>query len=125
MLPLTLSPRLILAGLAAIITAAVLWAGYSWAHGRGIASERAKWEEATRQAGEQFAAALEAQQAELEALEIELGKARRGANKTREKLNDAIQTDQPSRDWASEPIPSRVRHALGDPSVPADPSQPD
>ena len=125
MLPLTLSPRLILAGLAAVIAAAVLWAGYSWAHGRGIASERAKWEEATRQAGEQFAAALEAQQAELEALEIELGKARRGANKTREKLNDAIQTDQPSRDWASEPVPNRVRHALGDPSMPADPAQPD
>ena len=125
MLPLTLSPRLILAGLAAVIAAAVLWAGYSWAHGRGIASERAKWEEATRQAGEQFAAALEAQQAELEALEVELGKARRSANKSRERLSDAIQTDQPSRDWASEPVPNRVRHALGDPSMPADPAQPD
>lgn len=124
MLPITLSPRLILAGLAALLAAAVLWVGYSWAHGRGIASERARWEEATRQAGEQFAAALEAQQAELEALEVELGKARRGANRTRERLSDAIQTDQPSRDWASEPVPSRVRHALGDPSVPADPEVP-
>lgn len=112
------APQILGAGLLAL----ALWAAYSWAHDRGTASERARWEEATREAGERFAAALEAQQARLEQLDGELGKARRGANRTREKLSDAIQTDPAARDWAADPVPDRVRDALGDPAVPADPS---
>ena len=108
--------------LGALLVAGLLWAAYDWAHDRGTASERARWEEATREAGERFSAALEAQQARLEQLDGELGKARRSANKTREKLSDAIQTDPISRDWAADSVPDRVRDALGDPSVPADPS---
>ena len=109
--------------LGALLVAAALWAAYDWAHDRGTASERARWQEATREAGERFSAALEAQQARLEQLDGELGKARRGANRTREKLSDAIQTDPAARDWAGEPVPERVRHALGgDPAVPADPA---
>ena len=108
--------------LGALLVAGALWAAYDWAHDRGTASERARWEQATREAGERFAAALEAQQARLEQLDGELGKARRSANRTREKLSDAIQTDPISRDWAGEPVPDRVRDALGDPAVPADPS---
>ena len=111
--------------LGALLVAGLLWASYDWAHDRGTASERARWEEATREAGERFAAALEAQQARLEELDGELGKARRGANKTRERLSDAIQTDPAARDWAADPVPDRVRDALGDPAVPADTAQPD
>jgi hypothetical protein len=108
--------------LGALLVAGLLWAGYDWAYDRGTASERARWEQATREAGERFAEALAAQQARLEQLDGELGKARRGANRTREKLSDAIQTDPAARDWAGEPVPSRVRDALGDPAVPADPA---
>jgi hypothetical protein len=111
--------------LGALLVAGALWASYDWAHDRGTASERARWEEATREAGERFAEALEAQQARLEQLDGELGKARRSANKTRERLSDAIQTDPAARDWAAGPVPDRVRDALGDPAVPADPAQPD
>lgn len=113
------APQLLGAGLLAL----ALWAAYSWAHDRGTASERARWEEATREAGERFAAALEAQQARLEELDGELGKARRSANKTREKLSDAIQTDPAARDWAADLVPDRVRDALRDPQLPADPAQ--
>ena len=108
--------------LGALLVAGALWVAYDWAHDRGTASERARWEEATREAGERFAAALEAQQARLEQLDGELSKARRGANRTREKLSDAIQTDPAARDWAGEPVPDRVRDALRDPAVPADPA---
>jgi hypothetical protein len=111
--------------LGALLVAGLLWAAYDWVYDRGTASERARWEQATREAGERFAEALEAQQARLEQLDGELGKARRSANKTREKLSDAIQSDPAARDWAGEPVPGRVRHALGDPAVPADPAQPD
>ena len=120
-----ISPRLILAGLALSIAGLALWAGYNWAHGRGTASERARWEEATRQAGERFSEALAAQQATLEQTESALAKARRAANQRREDISDAIQSDPAARDWAGEPIPSRMRHALGDSSVPADTAQPD
>ena len=109
--------------LGALLVAAALWAAYDWAHDRGTASERARWEEATREAGERFSAALEAQQARLEELDGELGKARRSANKTREKLSDAIQTDPAARDWAADLVPDRVRDALRDPQLPADPAQ--
>ena len=108
--------------LGVLLVAGALWAAYDWAYDRGTASERARWEEATREAGERFAAALEAQQARLEQLDGELGKARRSANKTRERLSDAIQTDPAARDWAADPVPDRVRHALGDPAMPADPA---
>jgi hypothetical protein len=108
--------------LGALLVAGLLWASYDWAYDRGTASERARWEQATREAGERFAEALEAQQARLEQLDGELGKARRGANRVREKLSDAIQTDPAARDWAGELVPGRVRHALGDPAVPADPA---
>lgn len=108
--------------LGALLVAGLLWAAYSWAYDRGTASERARWEQATREAGERFSEALAAQQARLEQLDGELGKARRSANKTREKLSDAIQFDPAARDWAREPVPGRVRDALGDPAVPADPA---
>jgi hypothetical protein len=108
--------------LGALLVAGALWASYDWAYDRGTASERARWEQATREAGERFSEALAAQQARLEQLDGELNKARRGANRTREKLSDAIQSDPAARDWAGEPVPSRVRHALGDPAVPADPA---
>jgi hypothetical protein len=108
--------------LGALLVAGLLWAAYSWAYDRGTASERARWEQATREAGERFAEALAAQQATLEATDAELAKARRSANRSREALSDVVQTDPASRDWAAGAIPDRVRDALGDPSMPADPA---
>jgi hypothetical protein len=109
--------------LGALLVAGLLWAAYDWAYDRGTASERARWEQATREAGERFAAALAAQQARLEVADAELAKARRAANRSREELSDAIQNDPASRDWAAGAIPDRVRRILsaGDRPVPGDP----
>jgi hypothetical protein len=113
--------------LGVLLVAGLLWAAYDWAYDRGIASERARWEQATREAGERFAAALAAQQARLEVADAELAKARRSANKAREDLSDAIANDPASRDWAAGAIPDRVRRILaaGDRPVPADPARAD
>jgi hypothetical protein len=114
--------------LGALLVAGLLWAAYSWAHGRGTASERARWEQATREAGERFSEALAAQQATLEATDAELAKARRSANRSREALSDVVQTDPASRDWAAGAIPDRVRGILAPASgaaVPADPARAD
>jgi hypothetical protein len=107
----------------AIILAALgaLTAGYVWAYGNGRDAERARWEAATRDAGERFAEALADQQAELADLDGKLATARKRANQSREKYADSVADDPVSRDWDSQPIPSRVRDALGDPAVPADP----
>lgn len=109
-----------------VLAAGLIWAAYSAAYGRGEAAERGRWERATAEAGERFAAALEAQQARLEELDAELGKARRSANRAREELSDAIQNDPASRDWAAQPVPDRVRGILaaGGRDVPADPQDP-
>jgi hypothetical protein len=113
--------------LAVLLVAGLLWAAYDWAYDRGTASERARWEQATREAGERFAAALAAQQARLEAADAELAKARRAGNKAREDLSDAIANDPASRDWAGQPVPDRVRGILqtSGAAVPADPARAD
>ena len=113
--------------LGALLVAGLLWAAYDWAHDRGTASERARWEQATREAGERFSEALAAQQATLEATDAELAKARRFANRSREALSDAVQTDPASRDWAAGAIPERVRRILeaGGAAVPGDPARAD
>lgn len=110
-----------------LLAAGAVWWAYSAAYGRGEAAERQRWERATAEAGERFAAALEAQQARLEQLDAELGKARKSANRAREELSDAISNDPASRDWAAGPIPERVRGILspGGRAVPADPARPD
>ena len=112
--------------LGAALAAGLLWGAYDWAYDRGRASERARWEQATAEAAERFSAALAAQQARLEQLDAELGKARRSANRAREELSDAIQNDPASRDWAAQPVPDRVRGILaaGGRDVPADPQDP-
>ena len=123
-----MSPLLLRAlpyALGAALAAGLLWAAYDWAYDRGRASERARWEQATAEAAERFSAALAAQQARLEQLDVELGKARRQANQAREELSDALASDPASRDWAAGAIPDRVRRALGDPAVPSDPSRAD
>lgn len=117
------APHLLAAGLLAL----GLWLAYDWAYDRGRASERARWEQANAEAAERFSAALAAQQARLEQLDAELGKARKSANRAREELSDAISNDPASRDWAAGSIPDRVRGILapGRPAMPADPANPD
>lgn len=113
--------------LGVLLVAGLLWAAYDWAYDRGRAAERAKWERSTAEAAERFSEALAAQQARLELADAELAKARRSANRAREELSDAIQTDPASRDWAAGAIPDRVRGilSLGGRAVPADPARPD
>lgn len=99
-----------------------LLAGYRYAYGNGVEAERARWDAATAEAGRRFAEALEAQQGTIAALDRDLAAARRRANDLREDLADAITTDPAARDWARDPIPDRVRDALGDRrDLPADP----
>lgn len=107
----------------AIILASLgaLTAGYVWAYGNGRDAERVRWEAATRDAGERFAAALADQQAELADLDGKLATARKRANQSREKYADAVTDDPAARDWDSQPVPDSVRRALGDPYLPADP----
>lgn len=110
-----------------LLAAAAVWWAYGAAYGRGEAAERQRWERATQEAGERFAAALEAQQARLEQLDAELGKARKSVNRAREELSDAISNDPASRDWAGQPVPERVRGILapGRAAMPTDPARPD
>ena len=97
-------------------------AAYRYAYGNGVEAERARWEAATAEAGERFAAALADQQRQLMGLERDLATARRHANRKREDLADATTTDPESRDWSLSAIPDRVRWALGDRrDVPANP----
>jgi hypothetical protein len=99
-----------------------LWLAYDWAHDRGVAEERARWEAATAEAGVRFAEALAEQQLVLTGLERDLTAARRQANRKREDLANATTTDPASRDWALTPIPDRVRWSLGDrPELSSDP----
>lgn len=101
--------------LVAVLAIAGLMVGaYRWAYGNGVEAERARWEAATAEAGERFAAALADQQRQLVGLEHDLATARRNANRKREDLADATTTDPESRDWALSAIPDRVRWALGD-----------
>jgi hypothetical protein len=113
--------------LGVLLVAGLAAAGYRAAWERGRDAERSRWEQATREAGERFAAALAAQQARLEVADAELAKARRAGNKAREELSDAIANDPASRDWAAGAIPDRVRRILsaGDRPVPADPARAD
>jgi hypothetical protein len=112
--------------LGVLLVAALGWAGYRAAWERGRDAERARWEQASREAGERFAAALAAQQARLEVADAELAKARRAANRSREELSDAIQNDPASSDWAGQLVPDRVRGILsaGGAAVSADPARP-
>jgi len=104
-----------------LAAAGAITAGYVWAYGNGRDAERARWEAATRDAGERFAEALAEQQATIVSLDEKLSTSQKRANKSREKYADSVAADPVSRNWDSQPIPGRVRDALGDPSVPADP----
>jgi hypothetical protein len=109
-----------------VLILAGLWLAYDWAHDRGVAQERARWESATAEAGARFAEALAAQQAVMAELDRNLTEARRRANSRREGLSDAFQNDPAARDWSREPIPDSVRVALGrDRAVPGDPGRAD
>jgi uncharacterized protein HemX len=99
---------------AVLALVAVSLGAYGWAYGRGRDAERARWEAATAEAGERFAAALADQQRVQTQLERDLVAARRFVNRKREELSNATTTDPESRDWALSPIPDRVRWALGD-----------
>jgi hypothetical protein len=112
--------------LAGYLAGSVLWLAYDWAHDRGVAQERARWESATAEAGARFAEALAAQQAVMAELDRNLTEARRRANSRREVLSNAFQNDPAARDWSREPIPDSVRVALGrDRAVPGDPGRAD
>ena len=114
--------RAVAAAVVAAIVAGVMFAGYRWAHGRGVAAERARWEASTAEAGARFAEALAAQQATIAQLDRDLTDARRRANRKREGLADAIANDAASRDWSRVPVPDGVRAAIGDRgNLPADP----
>jgi hypothetical protein len=66
MIPLALRAlpwRIILPALGAGLA---LWAAYSWAHGRGVASERAKWQAASIAAEKAAVAKTEAMQAQVD-----------------------------------------------------------
>lgn len=104
-----------------LAAAGAITAGYVWAYGNGRDAERARWEAATRDAGERFAAALADQQAELAELDQKLEAARKAGGRIRERYADAVKADPAARDWDSERIPDSLRRALGDPAVPADP----
>jgi hypothetical protein len=109
-----------------VLILAGLWLAYDWAHDRGVAQERARWESATAEAGARFAEALAAQQAVMAELDRNLTEARRRANSRREGLSNAFQNDPAARDWSREPIPDSVRVALGrDRAVPGDPGRAD
>ncbi len=109
-----------------VLILAGLWLAYDWAHDRGVAQERARWESATAEAGARFAEALAAQQAVMAELDRNLTEARRRANSRREVLSNAFQNDPAARDWSREPIPDSVRVALGrDRAVPGDPGRAD
>ena len=61
--------RYVLPGVGAVLA---LWAAYSWAHGRGVADERAKWQ-AEQQRAEKAAQAKERQlQAQVDAAGVAL-----------------------------------------------------
>lgn len=126
MMPAWLTVRLAayLAGALAIVTG--LWLAYSWAHGRGVADERARWEAATAEAGARFAEALAAQQLVIADLDRDLTAARRRADRRREGLSDAFQKDPAAGDWAGVPVPDSVRAALSaGRAVPGDPGDAD
>jgi hypothetical protein len=109
-----------------VLILAGLWLAYDWAHDRGVAQERARWESATAEAGARFAEALAAQQAVMAELDRNLTEARRRANSRREGLSNAFQNDPAARDWSREPIPDSVRVAIGrDRAVPGDPGRAD
>ncbi len=122
MIPPWLTLRLAAYGAAAAALAIGLWLAYGWAYGRGVEAERARWQASVSEAGQRFAAALEEQQARITALDRDLTDARRAANRKRERLTDAIQTDPAAGDWSRQPVPSRVRDAFADHrAMPADP----
>lgn len=126
MIPPWLTLRLAgyVAGAVLILTG--LWLAYDWAHDRGVAQERARWESATAEAGARFAEALAAQQAVMAALDRDLTEARRRADRRREGLSDAFQNDPAARDWSREPLPDSVRAALGGRGdLPRDPGRAD
>lgn len=126
MLPPWLTLRLAGYALGALLVAAGLWLAYDWAHDRGVAQERARWESATAEAGARFAEALAAQQAVMAALDRDLTEARRRADRRREGLSNAFQNDPAARDWSREPIPDSVRAAIGGRgAVPGDPGRAD
>jgi hypothetical protein len=103
-----------------IAAAGAITAGYFWAYGNGRDAERARWEAATRDAGERFAAALADQQTELAKLDQQLEAARKAGGRIRERYADAVKDDPVARDWDAQPVPDSVRRALGDPAVSAD-----
>ena len=126
MIPPWLTVRLAVYAAAALAIAGGLWLAYDWAHDRGVAEERARWEASTAEAGARFAEALAAQQAVMADLDRDLTDARRRANSRREGLSDALQNDPVARDWSREPIPDSVRVAIGrNRAVPGDPGRPD
>jgi hypothetical protein len=111
--------------LGVLLVAGLAAAGYRAAWERGRDAERSRWERATAEAAERFSEALAAQQATLEAADAEVARLRKSANRRREAVSDAIQSDPVSRDWADAPVPERMRWALGDRGVSADPEKPD
>lgn len=108
-----LAVRAALAALVLAILAGIVFQGYRWAHGRGVAAERARWEASVAEAGERFAEALAAQQQTIAQLDRDLTDARRRANRKREDLADAIANDGASRDWSRVAVPDGVRAAIG------------
>jgi uncharacterized membrane protein YdfJ with MMPL/SSD domain len=105
-----------------VLILAGLWLAYDWAHDRGVAQERARWESATAEAGARFAEALAAQAPVVVQAERDLTANRRRSNARREDLDDATKTDPAAADWARQPIPDGVRAALGHRrDLPADP----
>ena len=121
-MPPALLARVIPALVAVVAVGLSAALAYSWAYGRGGSAERARAEEATREAAARFAAALAEQQETIGRLDRELVAARRRTERRREELADAITTDASSRDWARNPIPLRVRDALADRrDLPSDP----
>ena len=122
MIPPWLTLRLAAYGAAAAALAFGLWLAYGWAYGRGVEAERARWQASVAEAGQRFAEALADQQARITALDRDLTDARRAANRKRERLTDAIQTDPAAGDWSRGRIPDRVRDALADRrGLPGDP----
>ena len=109
-----------------VLILAGLWLAYDWAHDRGVAQERARWEFATAEAGARFAEALAAQQAVMTELDRNLTEARRRANSRREGLSNAFQNDPAAADWSRQPVPDSVRAAIGGRgAVPGDPGRAD
>jgi hypothetical protein len=125
-MPVWLTARLVgyAAGVLAVVVA--VWLAYDFAFDRGVAAERARWERATAEAGERFAAALAEQQAVIAELDRDLTDARARANRRREGLSNALQNDPAAGDWGRQPIPDSVRAALGrDRDLPDDPGRTD